>query len=82
MEVRPVAQRVAIEGELSKGDNLTVKLLQNYADHPLVVGPRYQFQDYIMRISKPCSFFGSGVTPIGIGSDGLRQGILECKPMF
>lgn len=74
LEVRPTAKRVVIQGELSKGEDLTIKLVQNYADHPLVVGPRYQVQDFILRVGVFTGYFGSGLVPIGIGLEGMAKG--------
>ncbi|XP_074599186.1 pseudouridylate synthase TRUB2, mitochondrial [Brevipalpus obovatus] len=70
MEVRPVAKRICIEGELSKGENLTVKMVQNYADHPLVVGPRYQEKDFGVKFVSGLDYHTSGVIPLGIGAHG------------
>ena len=43
MECRHQYQHVQIEGDTTKDMNVTV--IPSYADHPLVVGPRYQSQD-------------------------------------
>lgn len=44
MECRPPGKYVAIEGDTTKEMRVTVRT--NYADHPLVVGPRYQEKDF------------------------------------
>ncbi|XP_064457442.1 pseudouridylate synthase TRUB2, mitochondrial-like [Ornithodoros turicata] len=48
MEVRPPTDYVKIEGSVTSGQPLTVTTVPNLADHPLVVGPRYQQQDVKM----------------------------------
>lgn len=49
METRPAKQLVQIEGSFTSGKALSVKLVPNLADHPLVVGPRYQPQDFRLK---------------------------------
>ncbi|XP_075227578.1 pseudouridylate synthase TRUB2, mitochondrial [Lycorma delicatula] len=45
MNCRPPEKRVFIEGD-DTTKKLTVRIDTNYADHPLVVGPRYQPRDF------------------------------------
>lgn len=74
METRPVSSRVVIDGLLSRDENLTVKQVINYADHPLVVGPRYQMKDIKLFSVHSLDWMSSGVIPIGIGSSGCYHG--------
>ncbi|XP_018574955.1 mitochondrial mRNA pseudouridine synthase Trub2 [Anoplophora glabripennis] len=66
MDVRPPEGYVAIEGNPSK--NLTVVVRPNYADHPLVVGPRYQEQDLPVSWSNYLGHNTSGVLIFGLRS--------------
>lgn len=59
MDVRPPENYVSIEGNPLK--NLTVVVRPNYADHPLVVGPRYQEQDLPVSWSNYLGYNTSGV---------------------
>jgi hypothetical protein len=59
MECRPPIDYVSIEGDPSKKLSVTVK--PNLADHPSVVGPRYQNQDYACSWSNYLGFNSSGV---------------------
>ncbi|XP_023230077.1 mitochondrial mRNA pseudouridine synthase Trub2-like [Centruroides sculpturatus] len=49
LEVRPPRNYVRIEGSVASGKSLSVKVVPNLADHPLVVGPRYQKQDFNLQ---------------------------------
>lgn len=49
LEVRPPRNYVRIEGSVMNRKSLTVKIVPNLADHPLVVGPRYQIQDFKLK---------------------------------
>ncbi|XP_015792149.1 mitochondrial mRNA pseudouridine synthase Trub2 [Tetranychus urticae] len=70
METRPVSSRVVIDGLLSRDENLTVRTVMNYADHPLVVGPRYQLKDIRLFSVHTLDWMSSGVIPFGIGASG------------
>lgn len=59
LEVRPPIAHVAIEGSTSK--QLSVSVKPSLADHPLVVGPRYQEQDLPVSWSNYLGFNTSGV---------------------
>lgn len=59
LEVRPPIAHVAIEGSSSR--QLTVSVKPSLADHPLVVGPRYQEQDLPVSWSNYLGFNTSGV---------------------
>ncbi|KAF7281998.1 pseudouridylate synthase TRUB2, mitochondrial [Rhynchophorus ferrugineus] len=79
LEVRPPINYVAIEGNPSK--KLSVSVKPNLADHPLVVGPRYQEQDLPVSWSNYLGWNTSGVLLFGIRS-GTKQAkfIRENKP--
>lgn len=63
-QVRPPKRRVAI----TEGENcLTVSSTPAYADHPLVVGPRYISKDINLSYSGPMDVDWSGVTVYRIG---------------
>lgn len=64
MHVRPPKKYVTIEGETNKDMHVIVQ--NSWADHPLVVGPRYQPNDFklsSLKISQPDI---SGVLVCGI----------------
>lgn len=80
LEVRPPENYVRIEGETDS--KLTVNVEPSYADHPLVVGPRYQPKDYRIREAHDMSNDMSGVLLFGLNRGcGLIQKIKESKPM-
>ncbi|ERL92096.1 hypothetical protein D910_09417 [Dendroctonus ponderosae] len=70
LEVRPPAGYVAIEGKPT--EKLTVSVRPNFADHPLVVGPRYQERDLAVSWSNHLGYYTSGVLLFGIKS-GTRE---------
>jgi hypothetical protein len=72
MECRPPIDYVSIEGDPSKKLSVTVK--PNLADHPSVVGPRYQNQDCACSWSNYLGFNSSGVLLLG-----LRKGTKTAK---
>ena len=59
MECRPPMDYVSIEGNPST--QLTVTVKPNLADHPLVVGPRYQIEDLKCSWSNYLGLHSSGV---------------------
>lgn len=59
LKCRPVEKYVSIEGETNK--NLTVRDQDSYADHPLVVGPRYIPNDVRVTWATHLGKFTSGV---------------------
>ncbi|XP_037291750.2 pseudouridylate synthase TRUB2, mitochondrial isoform X1 [Rhipicephalus microplus] len=61
MEVRPPTDFVSIEGSVSNGAQLTVKSCPSFADHPLIVGPRYQPEDFKMVHGIKLGKYTSGV---------------------
>ncbi|XP_077505162.1 pseudouridylate synthase TRUB2, mitochondrial isoform X1 [Amblyomma americanum] len=61
LDVRPPVDFVTIEGPVSGGKELTVKTSPNYADHPLVVGSRYQPEDIKMCCGINLGKYTSGV---------------------
>ncbi|XP_066145347.1 pseudouridylate synthase TRUB2, mitochondrial [Euwallacea fornicatus] len=74
LEGRPPSDFVAIVGDPSK--KLTVSVRPNYADHPLVVGSRYQEQDLPVSWSNYLGFHTSGVLLFGV-----RWGTKQAKYM-
>ncbi|XP_030756555.1 mitochondrial mRNA pseudouridine synthase Trub2 [Sitophilus oryzae] len=70
LEVRPPIDYVAIEGNPS--NKLSVSIKPNLADHPLVVGPRYQEQDFVISWSNFLGWNTSGVLLFGLKS-GTKQ---------
>ncbi|CAG2102162.1 unnamed protein product [Medioppia subpectinata] len=67
MECRPPRELVHISGQLSSGESLKVETRQSFADDPLVVGQRYQPQDFSLSIANNPGFFASGVVVVFIG---------------
>lgn len=72
METRPQKQLVQIEGSLTSGKALSVKLVPNLADHPLVVGLHYQPQDFRLKRITYLGKNTSGVLAMGI-NDGCKK---------
>ncbi|CAK9812695.1 Pseudouridylate synthase TRUB2, mitochondrial [Anthophora quadrimaculata] len=50
MKVRPQLKHVCIEGKTN--ENLRVYVRDSFADHPLVIGPRYQPNDFKLGATK------------------------------
>ncbi|KAG8278615.1 tRNA pseudouridine synthase 2 [Homalodisca vitripennis] len=69
MEVRAPVDYVSIEGDTTKEMRVTVG--PSYADHPLVVGPRYQEKDFQGRWPLPLGLHTSGVFLLGLNK-GVR----------
>lgn len=69
MHVRPPIKHVCIEGDTTK----PMKVIRHasYADHPLVVGPRYQLQDIKLNCANYLSKDMSGLMICGI-NDGTK----------
>lgn len=59
LETRPPSKYVSIEGNPS--EKLSVGVKPNFADHTLVVGPRYQEQDLQVSWSNYLGYYTSGV---------------------
>ncbi|KAK9306256.1 hypothetical protein QLX08_002987 [Tetragonisca angustula] len=66
MHTRPPMKHVAIEGETNKPMKVVVR--NSFADHPLVVGPRYQLNDFRMGTTKIMQKDVSGVLVCGINA--------------
>lgn len=71
-EQRPIRERVVIEGNPIIDPELRVVKKMSYADHPLVVGPRYQPQDFDLHNANRIGLRTSGLTVIGIGRTGRQ----------
>jgi len=70
MDTRPQKELVEIEGSLSE-NNLRVVTKPSYADHPLVVGPRYNYMnDFKFTWAHYPSWVASGIMVGGIGPKG------------
>ncbi|XP_054157661.1 pseudouridylate synthase TRUB2, mitochondrial-like [Oppia nitens] len=67
MIVRPPRQMVQIAGDLSSGNELKVEIKENLSDNPLVVGKRYQQQDFALSVVNNPGYFASGVVVVFIG---------------
>ena len=78
-EQRPIRERVVIEGNPLIDPELRVVKKISYADHPLVVGPRYQPQDFLLHNANRIGLMTSGLTVLGIGDYGrdLAQVLAE-----
>lgn len=59
LKTRPIEKYVNIEGETNK--KLSVNVQESYADHPLVVGPRYQPKDVRVTWCTYLSSLSTGV---------------------
>ncbi|KAJ8680739.1 hypothetical protein QAD02_016526 [Eretmocerus hayati] len=66
MEVRPPNKYVEIEGETNKEMRVVVR--DSYADHPLVVGPRYVPEDFKLNGANLMSKESSGVLVCGVNA--------------
>ncbi|KAK0180005.1 hypothetical protein PV327_005692 [Microctonus hyperodae] len=71
MKTRPCGTYTAIEGETNRRMRVVSKL--NYADHELVVGPRYQDEDLRMLAINPLTSNMSGIMLFGINR-GIKMG--------
>jgi len=71
MEPRPPMKHVAIEGDMTDRSSLTVTSVPNLADNPLVVGPRYQPQDFQLNLVNKLGPLTSGLCIVGI-NDGCK----------
>ncbi|XP_076755947.1 pseudouridylate synthase TRUB2, mitochondrial [Xylocopa sonorina] len=69
MKVRPQMKYIGIEGPTNKERRIIVR--NSFADHPLVVGPRYQPNDFRLAATKIMQPDVSGVLVCGI-NDGNR----------
>ncbi|XP_026727474.1 mitochondrial mRNA pseudouridine synthase Trub2 [Trichoplusia ni] len=69
LPVRPREQRIEIEG--ATNEPMIVKLVPNYADDPLVCGPRYIHEDIRCSWATHLGLFSSGVLLLGI-NEGTR----------
>ncbi|XP_011879289.1 PREDICTED: probable tRNA pseudouridine synthase 2 [Vollenhovia emeryi] len=69
MHVRPAIKHVCIEGDTTK--RMKVYSHPSYADHPLVVGPRYQPKDFKLMCANYLSKEMSGLLVCGL-NDGTR----------
>ncbi|XP_012253904.2 pseudouridylate synthase TRUB2, mitochondrial [Athalia rosae] len=79
LKVRPPRRHVFIEGETNKP--MTVRVGINWADHPLVVGPRYQTEDFKLSWAHYIGRDTSGVVVIGINDgSGTVVRIRESRP--
>lgn len=77
MEVRPPTDFIKIEGSVTSGKPLTVRAVQNLADHPLVVGPRYQPQDVRMTWATEVGKVVSGVVVMSV--NGNHRKLMQFK---
>ncbi|XP_011563080.3 pseudouridylate synthase TRUB2, mitochondrial [Plutella xylostella] len=66
---RPLESRVEIVG--ATNEPMSVRLVQNYADHRLASGPRYLHEDFRCSWAAHLGLFTSGVLLLGI-NDGTR----------
>ncbi|XP_011302400.1 probable tRNA pseudouridine synthase 2 [Fopius arisanus] len=80
LDVRPPENYVHIEGDTTK--KMTVSVEPSYADHPLIVGPRYQPTDFKMSWAHQISTDMSGIMLVGINK-GTRMvsKIKQSNPM-
>ncbi|XP_014212382.1 mitochondrial mRNA pseudouridine synthase Trub2 [Copidosoma floridanum] len=66
LDVRPPMEHVSIEGPTNKEMRVTVR--NSYADHPLVVGPRYLPDNFKMAFANKLPVEASGVMICGVNS--------------
>ncbi|KAI1286791.1 Mitochondrial mRNA pseudouridine synthase Trub2 [Halotydeus destructor] len=72
LEVREQKEIVSIEGSLAD-NNLKVVKRKSYADHPLVIGPRYQDKDVKIFWAHYPGWHASGLMVGGVGPDGQNK---------
>jgi tRNA U55 pseudouridine synthase TruB len=72
MECRPPRDIVEISGELSSGKELTVETIESFADHPLVVGQRYQEKDFSVAFANSLGWYSSGIVLGFIGKSAPK----------
>ena len=79
-EQRPMREYISIEGDQFTDSELSIKSQTSLADHPLVVGPRYQPKDLSLLPAYTLGVNSSGLLVYGIGhrgchlADELRKG--------
>lgn len=79
MRVRPPIQHVCIEGNTT--EKMKVVTHPSYADHPLVVGPRYQLKDFKLICANYLNTNSSGLMICGINdSTKLIHKLKASKP--
>lgn len=79
LDVRPPDNYVHIDGETTS--RMTVRVEPSYADHPLVVGPRYQPQDFKLFWANKLATEMSGVLLMGVNrGTGMVHKISESNP--
>lgn len=66
MHVRPLVKHVSIRGDTTK--KMKVITHESYADHPLVVGPRYQPKDFKLICANYMHKDMSGLMVCGINA--------------
>ncbi|XP_063972610.1 pseudouridylate synthase TRUB2, mitochondrial [Diachasmimorpha longicaudata] len=80
LDVRPPENYVNIEGDTTK--EMTVRVEPSYADHPLIVGPRYQPNDFKMSSAHNIPYEVSGILLMGVnGGTRMIHKIKESNPM-
>lgn len=79
LPIRGQEKRVEIVG--ATNSPMKVKVLPNYADDPLVIGPRYQHEDFKCSYSTHLGLFSSGVLVLGINAGNrLKQQLHLGRP--
>jgi len=79
MEVRPPENYVKIEDDPSSETGLTVRNVPNLADDPMVVGPRYQMQDFRASWATSHGAHTSGLCVFGINCGRTVRKLAEAR---
>ena len=70
METRPAKEIVKIVGNVGVDTQFRIERTLSLADHPLIVGERYQPKDIPIRIYQNLGLYVSGVNLVGVGQQG------------
>ncbi|KAG1714774.1 Mitochondrial mRNA pseudouridine synthase Trub2 [Nymphon striatum] len=77
MKTRPIKKRVHICGKVSSGKPLSVHIDKNFADHPLVIGPRYQPQDLKMIYAHKLDYQTCGVQVVAVNDCCYKASLMH-----
>lgn len=73
MEQRPIRPHVMIEGNINDDESYHLITKPSYADHPLVVGPRYTVKNIAFDYVNYEGYHTSGLVIYGIGPEGVKK---------
>lgn len=66
LETRPAKEMIKIVGDVGVDKNFQIQRTLSLADHPLVVGDRFQDKDIPINIYQNLGLYISGVNLVGV----------------